>query len=90
MIFVSFSSTKNNGTVAESYLVGYYLVSYRTPLMLSVMNGHYAVAQLLVEHGAQVDCPDKMLYTALHAAVSCITENCTEHCTVNNTIQVSH
>lgn len=41
--------------------------------MLAVMNGHFDVAQILVEHGAQVDCADKYLHTALHAAVSCIT-----------------
>ena len=45
-------------------------VYLRTPLMLSVMNGHHGVAQILVEHGAQVDCADKNLHTALHAAVS--------------------
>jgi len=38
--------------------------------MLAVMNGHFSVAQILVEHGAQVDCADKNLHTALHAAVS--------------------
>jgi len=38
--------------------------------MLAVMNGHFSVAQILVEHGAQVDCTDKNLHTALHAAVS--------------------
>ena len=41
--------------------------------MLAVMNSHYVVGQLLVEHGAQVDCPDKSLHTALHAAVSDMT-----------------
>ena len=41
--------------------------------MLAVMNSHFVVAQLLVEHGAQVDCPDKSLHTALHASVSCVT-----------------
>jgi len=40
--------------------------------MLAVMNGHFNVAQILVEHGAQVDCTDKSLHTALHAAVSYI------------------
>ena len=38
--------------------------------MLAVMNGHFGVAQILVEHGAQVDCANKNLHTALHAAVS--------------------
>ena len=40
--------------------------------MLAVMNSHFGVAQLLVEHGSQVDCPDKSLHTPLHAAVSCV------------------
>ena len=42
----------------------------RTPLMLAVTPGHHEVAQLLVNHGAQVDCTDKNLRTALHRAVS--------------------
>ena len=39
--------------------------------MLAVTPGHSEVALLLVEHGAQVDCTDKNLRTALHRAVSC-------------------
>ncbi len=42
----------------------------RTPLMLAVTPGYNEVAQLLVDHGAQVDCTDKNLRTALHRAVS--------------------
>ena len=38
--------------------------------MLAVTNGHCDVAQILVDHGAQVDCTDKHLRTALHRAVS--------------------
>ena len=38
--------------------------------MLAVTSGHNEVAQLLVDHGAQVDCTDKNLRTALHRAVS--------------------
>jgi len=40
--------------------------------MLAVMNSHFTVAQLLVEHGAQVDGADKSFHTPLHAAVSCV------------------
>ena len=42
----------------------------RTPLMLAVTPGYNEVAQLLVDHGPQVDCTDKNLRTALHRAVS--------------------
>ena len=38
--------------------------------MLAVNNGHSDVAQVLVEHGAHVDCTDTHLHTALHRAVS--------------------
>jgi len=38
--------------------------------MLAVTPGHTEVAQLLLDHGAQVDCADKNLRTALHRAVS--------------------
>ena len=38
--------------------------------MMAVTNGHCEVAQLLVDHGAHVDCTDKHLNTALHRAVS--------------------
>ena len=38
--------------------------------MLAVTAGHAEVATLLVDHGAQVDCTDKHLRTALHRAVS--------------------
>ena len=40
--------------------------------MLAVSNetGHSEVAQVLVDHGARVDCTDKHLRTALHRAVS--------------------
>ena len=43
---------------------------YRTPLMLAVTNGNSELAQVLVDHDAQVDCTDKHLRTALHRAVS--------------------
>ena len=43
---------------------------FRTPLMLAVTNGNSELAQLLVDHDAQVDCTDKHLRTALHRAVS--------------------
>ena len=42
----------------------------RTPLMLAVTNGNSELAQVLVDHDAQVDCTDKHLRTALHRAVS--------------------
>ena len=38
--------------------------------MLAVTNGHANVVQALIEQGAQVDCADKYLCTALHRAVS--------------------
>ena len=38
--------------------------------MLAVTNGNSELAQLLVDHDAQVDCTDKHLRTALHRAVS--------------------
>ena len=43
---------------------------FRTLLMLAVTNGNSELAQLLVDHDAQVDCTDKHLRTALHRAVS--------------------
>ena len=42
----------------------------RTPFMLAVTNGNSKLAQVLVDHDAQVDCTDKHLRTALHRAVS--------------------
>ena len=44
--------------------------NFRTPLMLAVTNGNSDLAQVLVDHDAQVDCTDKHLMTALHRAVS--------------------
>jgi ankyrin repeat protein len=38
--------------------------------MLAVTNGNSELAQVLVDHDAQVDCTDKHLRTALHRAVS--------------------
>ena len=38
--------------------------------MLAVTKGHSDVAQVLVDSGANVDCTDKHLCTALHRAVS--------------------
>ena len=38
--------------------------------MLAVTNGNSDLAQVLVDHDAQVDCTDKHLRTALHRAVS--------------------
>ena len=38
--------------------------------MLAVTNGNSELAHVLVDHGAQVDCTDKHLRTALHRAVS--------------------
>lgn len=38
--------------------------------MLAVTNGHAGVVHTLLEYGAQVDCTDKHLCTALHRAVS--------------------
>ncbi len=38
---------------------------------MAVTSGHNDVGQLLVDHGAQVDCTDKNLRTALHRSVSC-------------------
>ena len=43
---------------------------FRTPLMLAATSGHQQVVQLLMDHGAQVDCTDKNYRTALHRAVS--------------------
>lgn len=38
--------------------------------MLAVSNGHTNVVQVLVDYGAQLDCVDKHMCTALHRAVS--------------------
>ena len=38
--------------------------------MHAVINGNSELAQLLVDHDAQVDCTYKHLRTALHRAVS--------------------
>ena len=65
-----FGGRKGGGCVGRTLLTLSHTHTHRTPLMLAVTNGHTDVAQVLVEHGAHVDCTDKHLHTALHRAVS--------------------
>lgn len=46
------------------------LLLLRTPLMLSVLNGHTDCVYLLLNKGANVDAKDKWGRTALHRGVS--------------------
>lgn len=51
------------------YLLTLYVLSLRTPLMLSVLSGHTDCVYSLLNKGASVEAKDKWGRTALHRGV---------------------
>lgn len=63
-VVVSFLHTR-----VYKYLLTLYVLSLRTPLMLSVLSGHTDCVYSLLNKGASVEAKDKWGRTALHRGV---------------------